>query len=117
MLSEKSLEMIAKACHEANKAICDFNNEPMESWNDAEDWQRKSAMNGVKELIDDPSLTPEELHVKWMENKENDGWEYGSTKDADKKTHPCMVAYQELPEYQQLKDQVFHAIVKSFIKP
>ena len=115
MLSQKSLEMIAKACHEANKAICDFNNESMDSWDDAKQWQRDAAIQGVKDLIDNPNLTPESLHIKWMENKEKDGWEYGTIKDADKKTHPCMIPYDQLPEYQQLKDHVFHSIVKSFI--
>lgn len=115
MLSQKSLEMIAKSCHEANKSICDFNGEPMVSWNDAEQWQREAAIQGVKELINDPTLTPEQLHVKWIENKHNDGWAYGTEKDENKKTHPCMVVYEQLPEYQQLKDHVFHAIVKSFI--
>ena len=116
MLSQKSLEMIAKACHEANKAICDMNNEPMESWDDAEQWQRDAAIQGVKDVLNDHSITPEKLHVQWMKNKEQDGWKYGEVKDADAKTHPCMVPYNELPEYQKLKDYVFHAIVKSFIK-
>jgi hypothetical protein len=31
-------------------------------------------------------------------------------KDPEAKTHPCLVPYDDLPEYQQLKDRVFLAI-------
>lgn len=48
-----------------------------------------------------------------MEEKVNDGWVYGEVKDADKKTHPCIVPYNELPEFQKKKDHLFIAIVKA----
>jgi hypothetical protein len=46
-----------------------------------------------------------------MEDKIKDGWVYGETKDAEKKTHPCLVPFHELPEFQQKKDKLFCAIV------
>lgn len=116
MISEQSLEMIAKACHEANKAVCEFYDEDMPTWTDAEEWQREAAINGVNDMLNDPTMTPEETHDTWWQHKIDDGWEYGTVKDGDAKTHPCMVDYDKLPSEQQLKDYVFHAIVKSFIK-
>ena len=40
-----------------------------------------------------------------------DGWGYGETKDPEAKTHPCMVAFDQLPREQQAKDFIFRSIV------
>jgi len=46
-----------------------------------------------------------------MKEKVDTGWVYGKLKDGDKKTHPCIVPFDELPEYQKKKDMLFCAIV------
>jgi hypothetical protein len=43
----------------------------------------------------------------------NEGWVYGETKDPVAKTHPCLVAYNDLPIEQQVKDHLFRAVVKA----
>jgi hypothetical protein len=48
-----------------------------------------------------------------MADKVAAGWHYGEVKDAEAKTHPCMVAYEELPFEQRVKDHVFRAIVSA----
>jgi uncharacterized protein YodC (DUF2158 family) len=48
-----------------------------------------------------------------MKEKIAEGWVYGETKDSEKKTHPCLVSYDELPEFQKKKDALFCAIVDS----
>jgi len=50
-------------------------------------------------------------HNSWMKEKIDTGWVYGKTKDAEAKTHPCIVPFEELPEFQQKKDGLFCAIV------
>lgn len=116
MLSQESLELIARACHEANRAICEMEYDDMPSWDDAEPWQREAAVNGVKYVLDNPTITPEQMHDEWVKNKTDDGWVYGTIKDVEKRTHPSLVDYDELTEYGRLKDSIFNAIVKSFIK-
>ena len=49
-----------------------------------------------------------------MREKLNNGWVYGDEKNADKKEHPCMVLYNDLPEEQRMKDKLFKAVVDSF---
>jgi hypothetical protein len=39
------------------------------------------------------------------------GWAYGPVKDADAKTRPCGVPYEELPVEQHRKHVLFKAIV------
>lgn len=104
---------IARACHEANRALQIAFDDPAvsPSWEDAPEWQRDSAMHGVGAAIN--GATPEQLHDAWCEVKRRDGWIYGETKDADAKTHPCLVPYAELPAEQRLKDGLFHAIVNA----
>lgn len=108
-------------CHEVNRAYCatihDFS-QPI--WEDASDWQKKSAIDGVYfyflERHAGNDVGPIEMHDNWLRHKANDGWVYGKTKDAEKKTHPCMVRYEDLPAAQQKKDELFHIIVDGYFQ-
>ena len=103
---------IAKACHEANRVWCQANDDDTQkSWQDAEQWQRDSAINGVVFRINNPDAGNDAQHNSWMKEKVDDGWVYGEVKDAEKKTHPCIVPFEELPEFQRRKDALFCAIV------
>lgn len=103
---------IAICCHEANKAWCFVNaDESQKSWNEAEEWQRDSAVKGVIFRFDNPDAADSAQHDAWSKDKLDAGWVYGETKDAEKKTHPCLVPFHELPEFQQKKDKLFCAIV------
>lgn len=102
----------AVICHEANKAWCEFNGDNSQKhWEEAADWQRKSAIQGVEFRLDNPDAGEDTQHNAWMASKINDGWVYGEVKDAEAKTHPCIVPFNELPEFQQKKDKLFCAIV------
>ena len=111
-LTEKQIENIAKVCHQANKAICENNNDTSQkNWEEAEEWQRESAIKGVKFRLENSTAPNSAQHEAWMADKVADGWAYGEVKDAEKKTHPCIVDYSELPKFQQDKDAAFTAIV------
>lgn len=104
---------IAKVAHEVNRAYCKAigdNSQP--SWEDAPEWQKTSAVNGVDYHLSHET-TPEMSHENWYKEKEADGWKYGPVKDPEKKEHPCMVSYQELPLEQRTKDYLFKAVVDS----
>jgi hypothetical protein len=104
-------EQIAYVCHSANKAWCDLHGDfSQKRWEDAEEWQRQSAIAGVKFRLENPGASPKMQHEAWRQAKAADGWVYGEEKDAEKKTHPCMVPYAELPEFQRRKDALFAAI-------
>lgn len=110
-------DIIARICHEANRAICEAaGDHSQKPWDEAEDWQRDSALKGVIFAIENPEAPPEAQHNAWMADKIADGWVYGETKDTDARTHPCIVAYSDLPFEQRVKDHVFKAIVKTTVK-
>ena len=35
------------------------------------------------------------------------GWKYGKIKDSDKKTHPCLVEFEKLPDVEKIKDILY----------
>ena len=109
-------EFCAKICHEANKAFCESIGDFSQlGWEDAPDWQKQSAINGVDFHLGNDTKASDS-HVSWMKEKINDGWVYGEAKDAEKKTHPCIVPYEQLPIEQQSKDYIFKGIVDAFKK-
>lgn len=106
------IEAIAKVCHEANKAYCQSigdNSQP--SWEEAPQWQKHSAIKGVEFCTENPEALPSANHESWLKVKEAEGWVFGEVKDVEKKTHPCIVPYDQLPIEQQKKDALFKAVV------
>lgn len=107
------LERIARVCHEANRSVClAFNDTTQLSWQDAPAWQRESAIAGVAFKLNNPDATPADQHQNWVNDKVAQGWVFGEVKDPVAQTHPCIVPYEELPEFQKKKDQVFQAVVE-----
>jgi hypothetical protein len=112
--SIKEIETVAIVCHVANRAWCAMHGDLSQpNWLDAPQWQRDSAMDGVVHALTFPDAKPEDSHNNWLMNKKAEGWVYGPTKNTDAKTHPCIVPFDELPEWQQKKDALFLAIVRA----
>ncbi len=108
------INSIAIVCHQANKAWCDTNGDySQKNWDDAEEWQRESAIKGVRFKIDNPDAGEDAQHNAWMADKIADGWKYGEVKNPETKEHPCIVPFHELPIVQQKKDALFCAIVNA----
>lgn len=108
---------IAQVSHELNKAYCesigDYSQLP---WDEAPEWQRNSAVNGVNFHLENPDATPSASHDSWLKQKEEEGWKYGPIKSPETKEHPCFVPYEELPDYQKAKDYIFRQTVHSLKK-
>lgn len=112
--ADKKVFAIAQVCHQANKAWCELNGDnSQKDWNEAEPWQRESAIKGVVFTIDNPDAPESAQHDAWARDKVDAGWVYGDVKDGDNKTHPCLVPFEQLPVHQQKKDVLFRAIVKA----
>lgn len=45
------------------------------------------------------------VHEVWAETRIAQGWTYGEKRDDEKKTHPCLIAYEELPEEEKEYDR------------
>lgn len=107
---------VAEACHEINRAYCRaIGDDSQLAWADAPEWQRSSAVAGVKFHLANPDASPSASHESWLVQKTAEGWKYGEVKDPEKKEHPCFVPYSDLPKEQQAKDYLFKQVVHSFM--
>lgn len=113
------VERAAKAAHEANRVLClALGDTSQPKWEDAPDWQKKSARLGAELIQLHPETTPEQSHESWLNEKRRDrgGWKYGPVKDPEKMEHPCFLPYSQLPENQRLKDELFGIAVRAVLE-
>lgn len=117
-LSPHFVVLIAGVCHAANAAYCrSLGDESQTEWDDAPDWQVDSAIAGVEFHLANPDAGDSASHDSWMAQKLAEGWVYGEIKDAEKKTHPCIVSFEALPPQQQFKDTLFRTLVHALAAP
>jgi hypothetical protein len=113
-MEESIVLLAAEATHTLNKLWCEYNGDfSQPDWEDAPEWQRDSAIDGVKKVRDGTAKTPQDQHQSWMDLKVSQGWVYGPVKDPIAKTHPCLVPYDQLSDADRRKDHLFRAVVKA----
>lgn len=111
-MTENMIEACARAAHEANRAYCiAIGDDSQPAWDSAPDWQKSSARNGVAGAL--AGNTPEQSHEAWFAEKYAAGWAWGECKDPERKLHPCMVPYKDLPPQQRAKDELFLSVVRA----
>lgn len=115
-MTNTEIAYIAACCYNANKFYCEaLGDFSQPSWDDAPHEIKRSAVNGVLFVLDNQNMTSADQHENWMKVKLADGWVYGKEKDMEKKTHPCLVPYDQLPKDQQFKDYLFRLSVVNAI--
>ncbi len=66
---------------------------------DTSDIQLSEEMKQLVELI------AHNVHDTWAQSRLKEGWTWGPTLDGDRKHHPCLVEYDELPETEKDYDR------------
>lgn len=106
---------IARTVHEANRVLQAVTGEEQTPpWDEAPEWAQDSTLKGVIGVLG--GNTPEMSHEGWCEERLSTGWVYGPVKDTEKKIHPCLVPYEQLPEIQKAKDDLFVSITRSLAR-
>lgn len=109
------LEVISATVHEALRGyVWAAVGDRMPSWPRAPQWMKHATEKSVCFVLDNPDAPPGEQHRSWMDTKLKDGWTLGEVKDARRKTHPLLVPYDQLPEFEKQKDRLVIAVVLSF---
>ena len=58
-----------------------------------------------EDILELGELISKNTHEVWSQNRINDGWVYGETRDDAQKRHPCLVPYEALPESEKDYDR------------
>ena len=110
--TEQRIEFAAATAHEANRLLgLSLADRSPRHWTEAEAWEKNSAIDGVRALLLDPSLTPGQLHSCWMRMLEADGWHYGGNEDSGRKEHHNLLPFEELIPGEELKFEMFRLVV------
>jgi len=108
----EAIQKIAEVMHESMRAWQRVNGQAAApAWSRAPRWMKVSSIASVTWRLANPKAAASAQHDQWLAQKKSDGWKFGKTKDARKKTHPMMVAYRDLPEFEQRKDVLVNAVV------
>lgn len=58
-----------------------------------------------EEILPLAELLAKNTHEVWAAERIAQGWKYGEQRDDIKKTHPCLVPYEQLPEKEKEYDR------------
>lgn len=104
---------VARVVHESNRAYNVFLDDPAPDppWDALPDWHRGMIISRVQAILGGWGAA--EIHLDWVETMTALGWSYGPVKDPDRKTHPCLRRWEELPVWQRRKDELAVQVVWS----
>lgn len=110
-MDKKSVEAIARTVHEALRGwIAAHGEKPPPVWQRAPAWMRESSRESVRFALENPDAADSHQHDQWMAQKKRDGWSFAPLRNNDKKHHPMMVPYEDLPDFEKRKDTIVRAL-------
>jgi len=57
------------------------------------------------DLLELTELLARNTHDIWAQQRLAEGWRYGTERNDEQKTHPCLVPYEDLPESEKEYDR------------
>lgn len=111
---------IARVVHEAGFALCqEFGDDSWKHWEETDGWRVKATLDQIqaykKAISRGETFSPRKDHEIWLNAKKAAGWKYGPVKDAEKKEHPLMVDFDQLPPFEKFKNDLYTAILQAFL--
>lgn len=83
------------------------------AWQTLSAEDRKHITDRVVYYLTDPNAVISSLHEKWVHSKLTSGWTYGTAYNEEKKTHPLLVSYSDLPLTRRVGDTLFMQTVQT----
>jgi RyR domain len=77
--------------------------------------QEKRELDPAEWIMLPDQVLARKIHEQWVRRMIANGWAWGKEKDPLKKTHPDLVSWAELPEYEQRKSEQAVAIARVHI--
>jgi hypothetical protein len=108
------IEKIARAAHEINRILAiSHDNFAIQTWASAPEDQRQMTREAVVFLMANRSAQPHDLHENWMARAADRGFKLGMVRSATEKTEPLMVAWDALPKWARISNQLLHTVVRA----
>lgn len=115
-LSTFQIERVSEAAHEVNRVWQRIAGDPQDAhWDALSEQDKQAARTSVIGIVVH-DFNAEQTHAAWVADKKSKGWSVGPTKDAATKEHPCLVAWEQLPSEQRVKDELWVDTVRNFLK-
>jgi len=107
-------EVIARAVHNLNTSIKADHEGELEFWHELppDAWQRLDTFRQIKLLRDNPDMTAQEEHARWLSVRLEDGWQYGAVRNPAKKESPLIVPWEKLPFIYRARSESGFSVVK-----
>jgi hypothetical protein len=68
------------------------------------------------ELLELTETLARHLHDTWVRLRSSEGWTFGPTRNDERKEHPCLIPYDQLPETEkELDRQMTRATLSTLI--
>lgn len=117
MIETWKIDACAHAAHEANRAYSrTMPSGPVApAWDTATNADRAAVRQTIYHLLANRSMTAAESHEIWVSTMTSLGWKRGKTKDYKAKTHPCLVAWDQLDFETQAKDVLVLKTAKAML--
>ena len=115
-LERIEIDMAARAAHEVNRSWNNMISSYVDpSWEELSEQAKQTSRNAVIGIVTN-DFNAEGTHTAWVAEKKSQGWTFGEVKDSEKKTHPCLVAWGDLPIEFRVKDELWVDTVRAFVK-
>lgn len=108
-------ESIAKVCHAAIAALNQSEGWTYPLWDFLSPEDKDLFIGGVLEVLAHPGVTPEEIHNYWVADRAAAGWTFANVRSFERREHPSMVPFAQLPVTEQVKDTLFVNIVHALL--
>jgi hypothetical protein len=110
-------EFIGKVAFNILQIVRKYNNESdIETWSNLKEERKTQVLKTVEAVFNNPEITAKEMHSAWVEAKVLYGWQYAPITDISKKLHSCLVNFEDLHIFQQMKDDIFIETVKQLLE-
>jgi len=113
-MRNQKTERAAEVVQEVVKTFSHFAKiEEVPSYKDLDPISRESLINSVAFITDNNITENKPIHDIWLEKMLKMGWTYGKDFDLEKKTHPSLVPFSNLPPEERAVDKLFRSVLKS----
>jgi len=107
------LEPIARLAHDVYRAYMTGAAKVSLPFDSLDPHTKESLLDGVKGVLEGAVTTPQQSHENWMRFKADAGWIHGEEIDHERKQHPCICSFEQLPITERMKDYLFVFSVKA----